>query len=101
MPASSRRAGSVIDDWGRYNSNVNGHVRSSAINALDTATWQFPILPSAPQYCRCTPTEWVPCLGKPVSSRAKRPVRTGISVSSRAQTWSARQGEWVMKWYNA
>jgi hypothetical protein len=47
VPTASRRAGSVIHDSGRYNSQVNGHVRPSAISALKTATWQLPILPSA------------------------------------------------------
>src|SRR6202035_2722876 len=33
-----------------------------------TATWQLSCLPSWPQYCRATPTECRPFLGKPVSS---------------------------------
>ena len=63
MPAVSQRAGSVVHDTGRYRSNASGHVRPSAINALETATWQLPIVPSAPQYWRCTPTDCVPCFG--------------------------------------
>ena len=50
------------------------------------ATWQLPILPSAPQYCRCTPTERVPCLGNPVSSMARMPARTGTTARNCAQT---------------
>ena len=50
MPAAAQRAASSVHDAGRYRSNASGHVRPSAINALDTATWQLPILPSAPQY---------------------------------------------------
>ena len=30
-------------------------------------------LPRAPQYCRWTPTECLPCLGKLVSSKTKIP----------------------------
>jgi D-serine deaminase-like pyridoxal phosphate-dependent protein len=80
MPTAARRSASAVHDAGTYSSNVNGQVRPSAINALDTATWQLPILPSAPQYWRCTPTDAVPCLGKPVSSSARIPVRIGTSV---------------------
>jgi len=34
----------------------------------ESATWQLSCLPSWPQYCRATPTECRPYLGKPVSS---------------------------------
>ena len=37
------------------------------------ATWQLAVLPRAPQYCRWTPTECFPCLGKLVSSKTKIP----------------------------
>ena len=77
MPAAARRAASSVHEAGTYKSHVKGHVRPSAINALDTATWQLPIFPSAPQYCRCTPTECVPCFGKPVSSSARIPQTDG------------------------
>ena len=70
---------------------------NAAINALDTATWQLPIFPSAPQYCRCTPTECVPCFGKPVSSSARIPRRTGTAARNCVQTWVAFHGECVMK----
>jgi hypothetical protein len=33
-----------------------------------TPTWHLPVLPSAPQYCRATPGESAPSLGKPLSS---------------------------------
>jgi hypothetical protein len=35
---------------------------------IDTPTWQLATLPSAPQYCGATPTEWRPYFGKAVSS---------------------------------
>ena len=50
MPAAAHRAASSVHDVGRYRSNASGQVRPSAINALDTATWQLPTFPSAPQY---------------------------------------------------
>jgi len=34
----------------------------------DTPSWQLAVLPSVPEYWRCTPTEQSPSLGKPVSS---------------------------------
>ena len=70
---------------GRYNSNDVSQAKPSAINAVETATWQLATLPTAPQYCRCTPTEAVPCFGRPVSSIARIPWRTGISSRSRCQ----------------
>ena len=33
-----------------------------------TPIWQLVIFPAEPVYCRCTPTECLPCLRKPVSS---------------------------------
>ena len=33
-----------------------------------TTTRQFSCFPTCPQYCRVTPTEWVPFFTKPVSS---------------------------------
>ena len=52
-------------------------VQSAAV----TATWQLATLPSAPQYCRATPTEWGPDFGKLVSSRIRIPVRAGVTVA--------------------
>jgi hypothetical protein len=39
----------------------------------DERTGQFATLPSVPQYCRATPSECVPCLGKPLPSSTKTP----------------------------
>ena len=96
-PTRARRSASSVHDVGTYRSNARGHVRSSAISALETATWQLPTLPSAPQYWRCTPTESVPCLGNPVSSMARMPARTGTTARSCVHTRSASHGESVMK----
>jgi hypothetical protein len=82
---------------GRYSSNDVSQVNPSAINAVETAIWQLATLPRAPQYCRCTPTDAVPCLGRPVSSIAKTPWRTGISSRRRRQNGRTSHVEWVMK----
>ena len=44
-----------------------GRLACSAASDRVTAAWQLSCLPSWPQYCRPTPTEWVPILGLPVS----------------------------------
>ena len=70
-------------------------------SAAVTATWQLATLPSAPQYCRATPTEWGPDFGKLVSSRIKIPVRCGTTARRRRHTTSASHGACVMKCWNA
>src|ERR1019366_1567941 len=47
--------------------NLGWHACALAIDKL-TATWQFSVLPSRPQYCRPTPTQCVPFFANPVSS---------------------------------
>ena len=47
----------------------------------DTATWQLSRLPSSPQYCRATPTECRPCLGKLVSSMIHASIGPCRSIS--------------------
>ena len=44
-----------------------------------------------------TPTEWVPCLGKPVSSTARMPRRSGVISRKRVHIGPAGHGESVMK----
>ena len=77
MRARVRCAG-VSHDSGRYNAAPSIHARAPVHNATVTAVWQLAILPSAPQYCRATPTECGPCFGKLVPSRISTPVRSGI-----------------------
>ena len=76
---SARRAASVVHASGRYSAAPIGHARWPVQSAAVTATWQFATLPSAPQYCRATPTECGPDLGKLVSSRIRMPVRSGVT----------------------
>jgi hypothetical protein len=45
-----------------------GRLACSLARERSTATWQSSCLPSWPQYCRATPTECLPFLGKPASS---------------------------------
>src|ERR1035441_5310050 len=47
--------------------NKGRRCRMGAGPGLSHSTWQQPILPIVP-YCRSTPTESSPCLGKPWSS---------------------------------
>ncbi len=62
--------GQTAKQWRDTHPKAEGNVRDHApIEQL--ATWQLAILPSVPEYCRCTPTECVPCLGKPVSSMSQ------------------------------
>ena len=71
LPADTRpecgracAASGVSHDSGRYNVAPSIHARAPVHNATVTAVWQLAILPSAPQYCRATPTECGPCFGK-------------------------------------
>jgi hypothetical protein len=97
--ALARRGGSSTHSFGRYSSKLSGQARSAPSSTVDTATWQFAILLSAPQYWRVTPTERLPCLRKLVSSSARMPVRTGTSARSRAHTGfvSRRVGDEVLE----
>ena len=75
----------------------SSHARAPVHNATVTAVWQFATLPRAPQYCRATPTEAVPCFGKLVPSRIRTPVRSGTTARTRVQTASASHGACEMK----
>src|SRR6185436_3917711 len=63
-----RRSRSLAQLSGRYNSKSIGACCVALATSKLTPTWQFVILPAVPVYCRCTPTECLPCLRKPVSS---------------------------------
>ena len=73
-PSGSREAarGSAIaaesQDSGTNSRQSNGQLACSVTALTDTPSWQLAVLPSVPEYWRCTPTEHVPSLGKPVSS---------------------------------
>src|SRR5919199_954897 len=85
MRATARRVGSSIHDCGRYNNAPSNHARDPVQSAAVTATWQFAILPRAPQYWRATPTEYGPCFGKLVLSMINTPRRWGSTSNKRRQ----------------
>jgi hypothetical protein len=69
----------------------------------DTPSWQLAVLPSVPEYCRCTPTEQLPSLGKPVSSttHAVGESATVIASASRRRTGRQSHGLVATKWCSA
>ena len=71
--ACCRRAGSCAQAFGRYNRTATGQVACGWLSQQVTAIWPWPTLPSVPEDGLATPTEVVPCLGKPVSSKTKTP----------------------------
>jgi hypothetical protein len=66
-------------------------------------SWQLAVLPSVPEYCRCTPTECSPSLGKPVSSTAHATGANAVAMTSASRRRTGRQshGETATKWCNA
>ena len=78
-----------------------GQVDRDVRNTVVTATWQLPTFPRVPEYCRFTPTECFPCLGKPVSSMMRTPLRSGIVSRNTFQRSRGSQGECVMKCWSA
>src|SRR5262245_22440300 len=62
------RCGSSIQALGRYSRQLSGQLALAPLQCKLTATWQFATWPRVPQYCRATPTECTPALGKAVSS---------------------------------
>jgi hypothetical protein len=64
---------------------------------MDTPTWQLATLPSVPQYCRATPTEWRPYLGNAVSSITHAAGRRAAVMRwvRRRRTDVGSQGDWL------
>jgi hypothetical protein len=121
MSNTSRHFGRWCTPWGRWqaarrvamaaSSQLSGtnsrHERGQeacSVTALtDTPSWQLAVLPSVPEYWRCTPTEHLPSLGKPVSSTAHA-VGSSAAVStsaSRRRTGRQSHGETATKWCSA
>ena len=69
---------------GQVRAQPNGTVPFAPTACTDTPSWQLPILPSVPEYCRLTPGESLPSLGKPVSSSTH--ASTSISGATRSAT---------------
>src|SRR3954464_1954055 len=80
---------------GRNNRQFSGQEAASVTAQIDTPIWQLPTLPSVPEYCRATPGEAVPSLGKPVSSttQASGAIIATARAASRARTGSTAQVE--------
>ena len=79
MPARCRRraaAAAATGSASAWSSQLSGqnsrqsaaHEASSFTRCTLTATWQFAVLPSVPEYCRATHGDAFPSLGNPVSS---------------------------------
>ena len=106
MPAGSRRArtaaaASSVAGWvssqpaGRNSRQESGQEAMSVTAQTLTPIWQLPTLPSVPEYCRATPGEAVPNLGKPVSSttHASGAITSTARRASRSRTGSTAQVE--------
>ncbi len=74
-------------DSGRNNRQSSAADAQSVTACTLTPTWQFAVLPNAPQYIRATPGEETPSLGNPVSSTAN----ASGSTKSRAHTANRRR----------
>jgi hypothetical protein len=68
----------------------------------ETSAWQFARLPSWPQYCRCPPTDCLPCFTSAVSSitstASAPPTRRSACRTSSASSGAVGHGEVEMKW---
>jgi hypothetical protein len=94
---------SSSQDSGTNSRHDSGQLAASVTALTDTPSWQLAVLPSVPQYWRCTPTECSPSLGKPVSSAAQA---VGCSAAtsrsaSRRRTGRQSQGLAATKWCSA
>ena len=71
-----------------------GQLACSVTALTDTPSWQLAVLPSVPEYWRCTPTDASPSLGKPVSStaQASAPPPPTSRWASRRRTGRQSQG---------
>src|SRR5262249_24910420 len=68
MPACFLRLASWAHTSGRYRRKAMGRLAMLLVTDRLTATRQLSRLPTCPQYCRVTLTEWMPFFGNPVSS---------------------------------
>jgi hypothetical protein len=73
-------------DSGKNSRQFSGQLACSQTALTDTPSWQLAVLPSVPEYWRCTPTEHGPSLGKPVSSTTH-----AVGESAPTSTWASRR----------
>jgi len=100
---AARRSASLSQLSGTNSRQSNGQEACSVTALTDTPNWQLAVLPNVPEYWRCTPTEQVPSLGKPVSSTAQAVgSRAVTSISaSRRRTGRQSHGLAATKWCSA
>jgi hypothetical protein len=100
---AERRSASASQRSGRNNRQSKGQLACSVTALTETPSWQLAVLPSVPQYWRCTPTERSPSLGKPVSSTAHAVGESAPTSRSARRRRTGRQshGETPMKWCSA
>jgi hypothetical protein len=100
---AARRLVSSSQDSGRNSRQSNGQLACSVTALTDTPSWQLAVLPRVPEYWRCTPTEWSPSLGKPVSSTAQAVGANAVTSRSASRRRTGRQshGLTATKWCNA
>jgi hypothetical protein len=81
----------------------SGQEAGSVIALTDTPSWQLARLPSVPQYWRCTPTEQLPSLGKPVSSATHAVGESAATMTSASRWRTGRQSQGLVatKWCSA
>ncbi|MBB4939268.1 hypothetical protein FHR32_003573 [Streptosporangium album] len=72
---------------GTNNRQFTGQEAASVTRCTLGATWQFAVLPSAPQYCAATPGDSWPSLTKDTSSTTHA---TGLIAASIRQASSAK-----------
>jgi hypothetical protein len=88
---------------GRNSRQSSGQEACSVTALTDTPSWQLAVLPSVPEYCRCTPTEQLPSLGKPVSSTTHAVGESAAVIASASRRRTGRQshGLAATKWCSA
>ena len=74
--------------FGRNNRQSIAADAQSVTACTLTPTWQFPTLPSDPEYMRATPGESAPSFGNPVSSttKARGPMNSSAHRATRPRT---------------
>jgi hypothetical protein len=101
---SWRRTGSPAQLSGKYSSASIGACALRVATLSVTPIWQLVIFPAVPVYCRCTPTECVPCFGNPVSSTihvvtgSRALIASTMCRAATDRTFRSLHGESAAKW---
>ena len=82
-PAWRQRSRSDVHDSGRYSSrSISARPPPGTAYARNTPSWQFSIRPAVPEYCRCTPADFVPFFRNPVSSAMRTAVGSPMAATA-------------------